>query len=121
MLVDEATAASYLDRAIRAVHRAGATGAMVWCDSDYVSDIWADPPLDEAVHERSFGLWRADATPKPAVAAITEAAHHLRALDPPSTHDTSWIDIEPGEFFTADGSHLQRLYPRYRAALGLSE
>ena len=40
-----------------------AAGAMLWCYTDYDQAIWADPPLDLAVHERSFGLWRADGSP----------------------------------------------------------
>ena len=53
------------------------------------------PPLDEAPHERSFGLWRADGTPKPAVAEV--AAFAGRARLEPGPHD--WIDIDQGEYW----------------------
>ncbi len=80
--VEEAAAAAYTRRALAELHSAGCAGAMLWCYSDYVPAIWSEPPLDEAVHERFFGLWRADGTPKPsvsAVAAFTAADRRDRA------------------------------------------
>ena len=114
MLVDEADAADYTDRALTDLRGAGATGAMLWCANDYDPAIWNEPPLDEATHERSFGLWRSDGSPKPAVPTIT--AHRGLAVRPAPV-DRSWIDIEPGQFYTAGGSQLARLYERYRATL----
>ncbi len=114
MLVDEAAAADYAGRALAGLRRAGAIGAMLWCANDYVSAIWDEPPLDEAAHERSFGLWRSDGSPKPAVSVVT--ANCGLAISPP-LQDRPWIDIEPDEFYTPDGSHLARLYQRYCAEL----
>ncbi|MEQ8841680.1 MAG: cellulase family glycosylhydrolase [Acidimicrobiales bacterium] len=108
-LVDEAAAAAFTDRALRDLQIAGAKGAMLWCANDYDPSIWDSPPLDDAAHERSFGMWRADGTPKPSVAAVTNCP-----LDLPPAEDTGWLDIEPDEFYTNDGSHLARLYQRYR-------
>ncbi len=117
MLVNEQVAADYTDRALRDLRLAGATGAMLWCANDYSPAIWDDPPLDEATHERSFGLWRADGSPKPSVAAA--AAH--RGLDLlPAPGDRPWIDIEPREFYAGHRSHLARLYQRYRAQLAIA-
>lgn len=114
MLVNETVAADYTARALRGLRRAGATGAMLWCANDYDPTIWNDPPLDEATHERSFGLWRSDGSAKPAVATLTATAGNDVLAGPV---DRSWIDIEPHEFFTAEGSDLARLYQRYRASL----
>ena len=86
-------------------------GAMVWCYTDYDPAIWAKPPFDLAVHERSFGLWRADGSPKPAVAAVHAFAGTTR-LD--SSDDHAWIDIDRDEFSSAPRLHLARLYRRYR-------
>ena len=117
MLVGEQTAADYTDRALRSLRLAGASGAMLWCANDYIPAIWDDPPLDEATHERSFGLWRADGSPKPSVDVV--AAH--RGLDVlPAPTDRQWIDIEPREFYAGQRSHLPRLYQRYRAGLALT-
>lgn len=111
MLVDEATAAAFTDRALEDLRRAGATGAMLWCANDYIPSIWNDPPLDEATHERSFGLWRADGSAKPSVAAVRPDCE-LEVL--PDTDDRAWIDIGPNEFYYDGRSHLARLFQRYR-------
>jgi endo-1,4-beta-mannosidase len=115
-LVEEEEAASYIERALAALLESGSTGALLWCHADYVPEIWENPPLDKAVHERSFGIWRADGSPKPALAAIENFAK-LRGA--PGTHEsellggTAWIDIDQAEFYRAPGAHLPRLYRRY--------
>ncbi|MFN0030270.1 MAG: hypothetical protein ACKV2O_24215 [Acidimicrobiales bacterium] len=112
MLVEEAVAATYTDRALDQLQRAGATGALLWCAHDYAASVWNDPPFDTAQHERHFGMWRQDGSPKPALAAIR--SHHGREIINTSPA-RPWIDIEPDAFYTPDGSHLPRLYQRYRA------
>jgi endo-1,4-beta-mannosidase len=109
-LVPEGDAAAYTARALDGVREAGCVGAMLWCYADYDPAIWVDPPLDEAPHERSFGLWRADGTPKPAVAEV--AAFAGRTGVEPGPHD--WIDIDQGEYWREPGAHLARLYWRSR-------
>jgi endo-1,4-beta-mannosidase len=117
-LVSENAAASYVDRALGALIECGCTGAMLWCYSDYAEAIWGLPPLDLAVHERSFGLWRADASPKPTVSVVEAFANRRSA---PSTVDTTavptWIDVDAAEFYRAPGSELPRLYRRYCEAI----
>jgi len=113
-LVEEQEAASYVDRALGALRDCGTTGAMLWCYSDYAEAIWGLPPLDLAVHERSFGLWRADASPKPTVAVVEAFAKRVAATD--ADHfiaDSTWIDIDAGEFYRAPSSEVPRLYRRY--------
>lgn len=74
LLVDEDAAAAYTARALEALRRAGCLGAMLWCYSDYSPALWESPPLDRARHERTFGLWRVDGSPKPAVAVLEAPA-----------------------------------------------
>ena len=112
-LVEERAAAAYTDRALTALQLAGCVGAMLWCYTDYDSTIWNDPPLDLAVHERSFGLWRADGSPKPSV-AVVEAFAGARRRDAQDHYP--WIDLEPGEFLVHPQVALPRLYARYRAS-----
>jgi hypothetical protein len=91
---------------------------MLWCYSDYAEAIWERPPLDLAVHERSFGLWRADASPKPAVAVVEAFAKRRvapRVVD--SIAAPTWIDIDAAGFYRAPGSELPRLYRRYCDAI----
>jgi endo-1,4-beta-mannosidase len=111
LLVEEEAAAAYTERALAALHAAGCAGAMVWCYTDYAPAAWAKPPLDMAIHERSFGLWRADGSPKPAVAAVKAFAGTTR-LDVFDNH--AWIDIDTNEFYADPRRHLPRLYRRYR-------
>ena len=116
-LVEEETAAAYTRRALSVLHAAGCIGAMMWCYADYISAIWGNPPLDSTVHERFFGLWRADGSPKPSVAAIEEFSGHDRIAAPDKYE---WIDIEPDDFYPDSRAHLIRLYRRYRMAGGLT-
>jgi hypothetical protein len=110
-LIDEDAAAAYIERGLTALRRAGCVGAMLWCYSDYERAIWDVPPLDHAIHERSFGLWRADGSPKPAVEAVAALAGMERVA---RADGDMWIDIEPNEFFVDPGAQLRRLYRRYR-------
>jgi endo-1,4-beta-mannosidase len=111
LLVEEEAAAAYTGRALAALRDAACAGAMVWCYTDYDPAIWAKPPLDIAVHERSFGLWRADGAPKPAVAAV-QAFTGTTRLD--VSDNQAWIDLDPDEFYANPRLHLSRLYRRYR-------
>jgi endo-1,4-beta-mannosidase len=112
-LVEEQAAAAYTERALVALQGAGCVGAMLWCYTDYDSGLWKSPPLDLAVHERSFGLWRADGSPKPSVAAVEAFAGARRVAGPV---DYRWIDLEPEEFLVAPAVHLRRLYGLYRTS-----
>jgi hypothetical protein len=87
---------------------------MLWCYSDYEQALWESPPLDLAVHERSFGLWRADGSPKPAVAAVAAFVEADRCDT--ATDDDSWIDLDREEFYLDPSAQLPRLYRRYRDA-----
>ena len=115
VLVEEQAAADYTERALAALREAGCTGAMLWCYTDYVPAIWVKPPLDVATHERSFGLWRADGSPKPSV-AVVKAFTGLDRKDSPDSRE--WIDIEPDDFWENSADNLARLYGRYRENSG---
>ena len=117
-LVEEQEAASYIERALGALLECGTMGAMLWCYSDYGEALWGLPPLDLAVHERSFGLWRADGSPKPTVAVVEAFAKRVATSESDrSIADSTWIDIDVVEFYRAPSSELPRLYGRYCHAL----
>ncbi|HXF05743.1 MAG TPA: glycoside hydrolase family 2 TIM barrel-domain containing protein [Blastocatellia bacterium] len=109
-LLREEEASQYTDRALMALHDVGCMGAMLWCYSDYVQDLWGLPPLDRAPHERWFGLWRADGTPKAAVKTVSSWKGKKRR---PPQDDFSWIDIQPDTFTERPGEHLPHLYSRF--------
>jgi endo-1,4-beta-mannosidase len=110
-LMEERTAAAYTGRALAALNAAGCLGAMLWCYTDYDEGIWEKPPLDLAVHERSFGLWRADGSPKPSVAAVSAFVDAVRVDSP---ERPAWIDLDSEAFFLDPAVQLPRLYRRYR-------
>ena len=115
-LVEEQTAAAYTGRALVALREAGCAGAMLWSYADYDAAVWERPPLDLAVHERSFGLWRADGSPKPAVAAVAQFVGAVRVVSPA---DVEWIDVDTDEFALDPKVQLPRLYRRYRDCDGM--
>jgi endo-1,4-beta-mannosidase len=109
-LVDERSAAAYTGRALDGLRAAGCAGALLWCFADYASRLHQQPPFDEALHERTFGLWRSDGSAKPAVAEITSRAG-LRRVVPPA--ELPWLDISVEEFLTDRRRQIARLYQRY--------
>lgn len=113
-LVSEEAAGAYVGRALRSLRRCGSTGAMLWCFSDYAADLFSEPPFDVAIHERTFGLWRADASPKPTVAVIRSFADERDALSPakPLPH-SSWFDLDVERYYQAPEVELPRLFERY--------
>jgi endo-1,4-beta-mannosidase len=111
-LVSEASAAAYTGRCLDALREAGCTGALLWCFSDYDEALERLPPLDLATHERSFGLWRADGSPKPALDEVTRRVG-AEVLPPPAA---GWLDIDPEAFRFSPREQLIRLYRRFRGA-----
>ena len=110
--VTEDDAARYTGQVLDGLRQAGCTGGMLWCYGDYDQRIWNDPPLDEAVHERRFGLWRADGSAKPAVGVAAAFAGATCSAPP----DDDWIDIDADRYWQRPGVELPRLYGRFKDA-----
>lgn len=110
-LVEEDAAAAYTTAALEGLRRAGCLGAFLWCYSDYDPALWQQPPFDLAPHERTFGLWRSDGSPKPAVAAVAAFVGAERCT---AGYPDPWIDIDRDEFLLDPSAQLPRLYRRYR-------
>lgn len=110
-LLAEEEAADFIHHALNALQKFGFSGAMLWCYSDYDQKLWLKPPLDDATHERYFGLWRNDYSPKPALLEIEKLAGFERSK-PRDNFD--WIDISPEEYYLSPGAHLRHLYQLFR-------
>ncbi|HWP84211.1 MAG TPA: hypothetical protein VNN17_03405 [Terriglobia bacterium] len=110
LVLEEQQAARFTRRALDALHRFGFPGALVWCFSDYAPSLWNRPPLDEAPHERHFGLWRSDGSAKPALAEIQRFVGAGRLQSP---ERLDWIDISPHEFYRDPSANLRRLYRKF--------
>jgi endo-1,4-beta-mannosidase len=108
----EDDAATYTERVLETLHRFGFLGALLWCFSDYDPALRGEPPFDEAPHEMSFGLWRADGSAKPALEAVR--AFGARERENPRV-DLGWIDVTPEEYLADPARHLERLYAAFTA------
>ncbi len=106
----EGQAASYTFNALNALSSFGFLGAFLWCYADYAEALWQEPPLDQALHERYFGLWRSDGSPKPAVRAIKQFSERMPDK---IKSDLSWVDMVPEEFYLAPKENLRRLYQKF--------
>jgi endo-1,4-beta-mannosidase len=109
-LLAEDAAAQFTGRALDALRDSGMTGAMLWCYGDYTNELWDRPPLDQAIHERSFGLWQSDYSGKPALAEVKKAAGWER-IQPAGQLD--WIDLSVDDFYKNPRENLRRLYRAY--------
>lgn len=113
-LVTEKQAAEYLGRCLVALRDCGTSGAMMWCHTDYSPELFSVPPFDQALHERTFGLFRADGTEKPAVAEVRAfAGSRPQQAHSPQVERPAFIDLTPGEYYTAPRHHLARLFRKY--------
>jgi len=116
-LLGEEQAAAYTRDSVESLHRFCFMGAMLWCFGDYAKWLWSWPPLDGAEHERYFGLWRSDHSPKPAVAEISR----FNRLERKELFDDfGWIDIQPSEYYRKPRANLANLYARFRARFASS-
>jgi endo-1,4-beta-mannosidase len=110
-LLGESEAARFTGRALGALHQFGFLGATLWCYGDYAPPLRSHPPLDELPHECSFGLWRCDHSPKPAL----EELERFKDLDRrPWQDDHRWIAAQPSDFYESPRENLRNLYGRFR-------
>ncbi len=71
-LFSESEGAFYYEKALSLLRQSGTLGAMAWCYGDYAPELWDKTPLEQNPHERHFGLFRHDGSPKP-VAEVMQA------------------------------------------------
>jgi hypothetical protein len=95
-----------------ALHRLGFLGALLWCFGDYDLALRSEPPFDQAPHEMSFGLWRSDRSPKPALNVVRAFGKRER-MEP--RLDFDWIDVTQDEYLSDPPRHLRRLYEAFAA------
>jgi endo-1,4-beta-mannosidase len=110
-ILDEDDAAVLAKREIEQLVRFGFRGAVYWCYGDYAEKIWDMPPLDEAKHERCFGLWHRDRTEK----SIARELRRFSGIERkrPDERDLAWIDISSDEYWASPHAQIERLYRRF--------
>jgi endo-1,4-beta-mannosidase len=110
-LLSEYETANFTGRALEQLQRFGLIGAMLWCYGDYAEELCLKPPLDEAVHERYFGLWHNNYSIKPALVEVEQISGEDQSGPP---DDFEWIDISVDEYYLSPRENLSRLYEIFR-------
>lgn len=118
-LVSEEDAAGYVHRGLRALQDCGASGAMIWCYSDYLPALFSQAPFDRAPHERTFGMYRADGSAKPVVDETRAFSRPKPAVSATArVAESSFIDLTVEDYYDSPRRHLARLFRRYCNVLG---
>ncbi|MGI5920912.1 MAG: glycoside hydrolase 5 family protein [Syntrophomonadaceae bacterium] len=114
----EDVVAQFYRRAISRLYEENMIGCMIWCYADYIPELWNYPPLDKNLHERHFGIFRYDRTPKPVVEVLGGNLGHNRPPVNLSLKAFSWLEGEDRtSFYDNPRNNLIRLYKKYKQAL----
>ncbi|MGB9792948.1 MAG: glycoside hydrolase 5 family protein [Thermacetogeniaceae bacterium] len=110
--------ARYFQEALELLWERGMTGAFIWCYGDYHPTLWDKPPLKDNPHERHFGLFNYDGSPKPVVALIrswSKQPRHCRRSKPEAA---TWLEGEKREEFYANPlNNLVNLYQKFKKTI----
>lgn len=101
----------YVAATLHNLHTTGATGALLWCFADYAPELWNRPPLDEARHERFFGLVRPDGSLKPHALEIKRFAASRPQVQP----IPAWArpEMDAHAYYENPQAHLIGAYPKF--------
>ncbi len=80
----EDEAGSYYEAVLEKLWKVGSLGAFAWCYGDYDDSLWGAPPCNTHIHERTFGIVRADGSLKPAAEALRAFAAQRRPIQRPA-------------------------------------
>lgn len=108
--------AGYLEAVLENLLVTGSTGAMLWCFADYVDELWGEPPCDEAIHERFFGLVRPDGSLKPHADVIRRFAARAPEVSEPRRPVS--LDISHDEYYASPRQHVERSYQAWIGEFG---
>jgi endo-1,4-beta-mannosidase len=112
-LASEEQAATYYQEVLERLVATGAAGAYAWCYGDYHPSLFDRPPLDRAIRERTFGLVRADRSPKPAARVFTELARRRAAGTLSVGARPRFLDVTQDEYHADPAGQFRRLYRRW--------
>jgi len=76
----EDDAAQYYEEVLHKLWNGGSLGMFAWCYADYDDALFGAPPCSTHLHERTFGLVRADGSLKPAAEVLRAFGAQPRPL-----------------------------------------
>ncbi len=112
----ETDVTNYYSVVLEDLQSAGMLGGMAWCFADYSPDLWELPPLKNNLHERYFGLFRHDGTPKPIVNAFKEDPVK-RQMTPRARKEALFEylkNIDRDHFYDQPRETIARLFAEYK-------
>jgi endo-1,4-beta-mannosidase len=118
-MASEEEFAEFISLTIPKLHDSGATGAMLWCYADYVSELWDLPPCNNSRHERFFGLVRGDGSLKPHAKVIRDFAATKPHVKPIPEYAKFELDSE--EFYKNPVPFLLEFYAKYLEGVAPAE
>lgn len=104
--------AAYLEEMLPRLVAVGATGLLLWCFADYHPSLYDRPPCDQSLHERSFGLLRADGSLKPHANVIKRFAA-AKPVVQPAMREVS-LDRTGDEYYRTPLAVARRLFEIFR-------
>jgi hypothetical protein len=112
--------AYYCTAVLERLHADGRLGALWWCWSDYGDELTAQPRFDRTPQARTFGIIRADGSPKPVTAALSSfAARKLtvtKAVDMPMIASAYYYRTLPTSTATLYDAYLRFIADRRSGA-----
>lgn len=118
-LFDEKQIEVFYNQALTLLNQEHCLGAIAWCFADYHPDLWARPPLDRRHHERYFGLYRTDHSPKPAVHPFAQKRCYQSPERPLEARHPWLKEYDPHGFYEHPKENLKDMYQKYREYKGL--
>lgn len=114
----ETRLAGYYHQTLPVLQQAGFLGAMAWCFTDYQASLWHKPPLQANLHERYFGLFRADGQAKPAACVWRDYTVGSCLTDLQPGRQADWLpELEPDRFYDHPQENLVDLFRDYKIYL----
>lgn len=114
LLVSEDEAETFYDRSLNLIRNSGFKGAFLWCFADYSENLWHLPPFDRNIHERFFGIFRDDGSPKRSLDAIRRFKSQKKGI---MEVNLDWIDISSKDFYRNPRKNLIHLFQRFKSSM----
>lgn len=110
----ETEMAQYCYAVLDRLQQRGALGAFWWNWADYVPELAKIPPFDQAKHELTFGMIRADGSLKPVAETLQRFVSEGREVvppPPPIVHEDEW-------YANINKAYHKHAYEQYLSSYG---